>query len=306
MTNLTNLTKIDWCSYRSKKPINELFCGIEGLFKEETEFPDLKKGWNGYSDSFGVSLRGKRLGFVATGGHAQKGWSQVQLTGDAIEHIADAPASLTRCVEAVRGQFKRVDIALTVRDGSVSSKTVLEAHRSGGFDCTANRPSCKTISPEDVTEGTTVYIGKRTQPKFLRAYDKGYQWANQFADAGISLTEINGVPVADIFRVELEIKAAPEDFPSDILINSDSFFAGAYPYLATICKADPSTFSLTPQRLAELDMNGMLSHIRRQYGNSLYTALAAHQGDYMSVWEKIVGRKHNQNLVERGALFANL
>jgi hypothetical protein len=46
----------------------------------------------------------------------------------------------------------------------------------------------------------------------------------------------------------------------------------------------------------------MLEVLRTQYGNTLFTALAAHHGDIGAVWEKIVGTHHNQKLVDEGVL----
>jgi len=275
---------------------------------EDFEIRNEGRGWNGYQECHGVFLNEKRLGFIATGGDNQRGWSQVNLTGEAIPHIDKASESLTDCVERGKGQFKRVDIALTVMDGSITAQKVLEAHRSGGFDCSNNRPSCESIVPEEPTDGMTVYVGKRTQAKFVRAYDKGYQLGKQW---GLDLVNRvddflpGGGRLADIFRVELELKLKPEEFPTDILLNTDSYFAGAYPYLATLVESDPSTFCLTPQRMAQLDVDQALAHIRKQWGPTLFTALMVHEGNLTAVWDKIVGSKHSKSLLERGVLFAN-
>lgn len=311
-----NLTKIDWCAYRSKTHVGQLLSDIESVFDVQDSFTATASGhgWNGYESAITLQLLGKRVGFVATGGQHQKGWSQVNLTGDAMPHIKNPSERLTGIVEACNGQFKRVDIALTTSDGSVNAHKVLQAHRSGGFDITNRRPTCKAIVPETIQDGTTVYIGKRTQPKYLRAYDKGYQllaeWNNALAPGEQPYTvedlQIDGCLLSNLFRVELEIKLPPQDFPTDILERSDSYFSGAYPYLATLVAARPETFCLTPQRAAQLTLDQALGHIRRQWGNTLFTALAVHGGDFLPVWDKIVGKEHSQSLIERGVMFAEL
>lgn len=300
-----NKTQVDWLSFRSKMGPEDLADLMESVFPSEYGFDvgQTGRGWNGYEKSYDLLLLGKRVGQIATGGEHQCGWSQVTITGEGIPHIPNAPETLTKAVEDSRGQLKRVDIALTTMDGSVTADKVLAAYRSGGFDCSARRPTCLTMRPEDPTEGTTVSIGKRNQPKYFRAYEKGFQMAKQL---NYELDHFDGVPLADIFRLELEIKAKPVDFPSDILINRDSFFAGAYPFLATVVDADPAAFSLTPQRQAQLTLDASLECIRRQWGNTLFTALAAHEGDFFAVWNKIVGRQHCKALLERGAMFASV
>jgi hypothetical protein len=49
----------------------------------------------------------------------------------------------------------------------------------------------------------------------------------------------------------------------------------------------------------------MLEIIRAQYGSTLFTALVAHHGDIGAVWEKIIGTKHNQRLLEEGVLLVD-
>jgi hypothetical protein len=49
-------------------------------------------------------------------------------------------------------------------------------------------------------------------------------------------------------------------------------------------------------------MAASLYQIRRMYGTTLFTALAAYGGDVGAIWEKIVGKEHNQRLVDAGVL----
>lgn len=312
-----NATTIDWCAYRSKEGPEALFntlnCLFDAIDQDEFRAVPQARGWMGYTETHSLELRGKKLGFIASGGKAQRGWSQVNLTGDAIGHIPEPAQRLTDAVYKDRAQFKRVDIALTTSDGSVNYQRCLDAYRSGGFDTTNNRPQARKIEPEDSTTGRTLYVGNRTSPKFNRMYEKGLQllerWNLAFAEGkdlrpDEQLCLANGRLFADLFRCELELKLDPESFPEDILTNSDAYFAGAYPFYASLVAAKPETFVLTPQRLAELDMSQSLACIRQQWGPTLFTALALHHGDYMAVWQKIVGRHHSKSLLERGVMFA--
>lgn len=311
-----NITKIDWCGYRSKARVDALLSGVSSLFSPDDDFRAVAsgRGWNGYETSIDLTIRGKRIGLMATGGDNQKGWSQVNLTGEAMDHIRNVPANLSGVVSEARGQYKRVDIALTTVDGSVSAKTVTDAYWSGGFTVGKVAPSIKTILPGDPTEGTTVYIGKRTQPCFCRSYDKGYEmlqkWNNALPEGSAPYTPddftIDGRRLSDIFRIELELKLEPSLFPEDVLERSDSYFAGAYPYLGRLVDSQPETFRLTPQRVAQLNLNQALGHIKKQWGNTLFTALAVNGGDYMAVWQKIVGKEHSKSLIEAGVMFADI
>src|SRR5450756_931171 len=105
---MSNITTIDWCAYRSKASPQVLVDCLTKVFPahEDFEIRNEGRGWNGYQECHGVFLNEKRLGFIATGGDNQRGWSQVNLTGEAIPHIDKASESLTDCVERGKGQFK--------------------------------------------------------------------------------------------------------------------------------------------------------------------------------------------------------
>jgi hypothetical protein len=52
-----------------------------------------------------------------------------------------------------------------------------------------------------------------------------------------------------------------------------------------------------PERAPQTDLAAMLEHCRTQYGNALFTALTAYHGDIFAVWNKIVGKDHNEALL---------
>jgi phage replication initiation protein len=158
----------------------------------------------------------------------------------------------------------------------------------------------KQIVPNDPTEGRTIYVGKRDQPKFLRAYEKGYEQAQKFP--GLEIKEFNGFPVGDWYRLELELKAKKQLLPEDLIENRDQFFAGAYPYLQSVLDVEPQILKQSRDKHPQRTLASMLEILRTQYGNTLFTALTAYHGDIGAVWEKIVGHKHNEKLLEEGVL----
>lgn len=313
---MLNSTTLDWVGFRSKEPLDSVQNTVRKCFmgSRSTEILDIGRGWNGYERSFVINFQGKRVGMIASGGANMRDWTQVNLTGSAIPHIAgNAAETLTESITRLRGQLKRVDLALTTQDGSVSLKTVRDAYASGGFTSGGRRPKIREQGPGQhghSADGTTIYIGERDQPKFARCYEKGYELAKECnrsikAHTGLScgdIVSIDGVPVKDIFRCEVEYKPDPITCPIDLLINSDAYFAGAYPYFSTLVQAKPELFCLTPLRTAQLLMDEALAQVRHQYGNTLFTALMTHYGDMTAVWDKIVGDRHCAALVERGVL----
>lgn len=314
---MANVTDLDWVGFRSKRHFADVLYALPSCFRnpQYLQVMGTGKGWNGYAESRRLEYMGKPVGLVAFGGVAMKGWCQTNLTGDAMDLITgDTGETLTQLVEDLEGQFKRVDIARTTFDGSVSVETVRRAYSEGGFSNGGRNPKMRSIKSSCDTDGETLYIGQRDQPKFCRAYEKGWELVKSFGAAldarGLDVhsylrdIRIDDAPAADIFRVEVEFKPAPELFPSDILMNRDTYFAGAYPYLASLVQSDSQPFRLTAERKASATMDQALAQVRRQYGDVLYTALMLHHGDMTAVWDKIIGKKHSQTLIEAGVLLA--
>ena len=77
----------------------------------------------------------------------------------------------------------------------------------------------------------------------------------------------------------------------------------SYPYLNQVLQhVEPEILTLSREKKAKVDMAASLYQIRRMYGSTLFTALAAYGGDVGAVWDSIVGKQHNQKLVDAGVL----
>ena len=162
-------------------------------------------------------------------------------------------------------------------------------------------PQIYADSSGQIRDGRTVYIGNRDQSKFLRAYEKGYELISGI-QSDLDITHIDGVPVGDIYRLELELKPKNAPLPVDLIERRDQYFAGSYPYLQSVISVEPEVFQTRRERAAQLSLDAALSQIRKQYGSTLFTALTAYHGDVGAVWEKVVGKKHNQSLLDAGVL----
>jgi phage replication initiation protein len=201
-------------------------------------------------------------------------------------------------------EFKRVDIALDTYLREVTFETVSEAYASGLFTTCGKPPSMRSIVPFDLYEGRTIYVGKRDQPKYFRGYEKGYELIKDFP-RHFNIDTLDGHKIADMFRCELELKAKNHHLPLDLLVNRDNYFSGAYPYLKTVLDVEPKVLRIAREENARRSLASMLEVLRNQYGNTLFTALAAHDGDIGAVWSKVVGFKHNERLLEDGVLMVN-
>lgn len=301
------LTKVDWFGFRSRGTLPEVIEALGGIFDES--LPSLvvrprKGGWNGFKSSADLSVGDMQVGFMAYGGESQKGNVMVNVTGVG---CAWAVPDWGRVQDAVDGlpdyEVRRLDIALDTYRREVTHDKVVQAYRDGLFTLAGRPPSMTRIEPEDPHEGATIYIGKRENSKFLRCYEKGRELVKAFPKGAIN--NIDGVPVEDIYRVELELKAKDGPLPVDLIDRRDQYFAGAYPYLQTVVDVRPEVFVQPREKGPQNDLNGLLAHIRQQYGNTLFTAMVAHHGDIGAVWAKIVGDRHNTNLLSSGVLLVD-
>lgn len=305
---MTNRTHVDWLAVRAQAgPAQalEALRNIYGSLGGGVGMAPRSRGWNGYRHAADLHLTGMGIGLMAWGGDNQRGWLHMSLSGTGCEWVQnwdEAPDALAQ-LPAI--DYRRVDIALDTKDGSVSHDTVLNAYRAGAFTTSGRPPKCQRIESERPEDGRTIYIGARENDKFLRAYEKGRQLAATLKTPG-TLTHIDGAPVEDLYRLELELKAKSGDLPGDLIERRDQYFAGSYPYLQHVMHDVQPEIMVIDRRIAPtLTMEAALEHIRSQYGATLFTALVAHHGDMGAVWQKVCGREHNKELVRAGVLLVD-
>jgi DNA relaxase NicK len=277
----------------------------------------------GYEESSEIRFQDATFGLVATGGLGQKGWSYVGITGAGCAWIDDWPRAQEVAGAFARYELKRVDIAVDTFDPEAGFDAAREAYRAGEFSPVGGRPpKCSAVDTEQWEDGKTLYVGKRQTDKCYRGYEKGKQLlgprlaAAMRKDpellpevAAMSFKEIRDgelVRVWDWFRHELELKAKSRPLPDDLIERRDEYFAGAYPYLGKVLSvADPLPLALTRERAPQTDLEVALHNVQRQWGSTLFTALVAHKGDFLAVWEKVVGRDHNEALLRAGVLLVD-
>jgi phage replication initiation protein len=297
---MSQKTAIDWFAFRYTHDRQALETALKGAFGPCGDLVNLrprKTGWQGYESSADVCLGDMVVGLSAHGGQGQRGWGFTSITGRGCEWIQNWDDAQD-AVSGLEGfEVRRADIALTTYRREVSHESMLTAYRAGQFSTGGRPPKCTRIEPERPEDGRTINIGNRERDKFLRGYEKGYQLAQgQF-------THLDGFPVEDIYRVELELKAKTCALPADLVDRRDQYFAGSYPYMQTLlADVEPEILVMQRERGPQLDLARVLTTLQGQYGNTLFTALTAYRGDIGAVWSKICGHKHNQELVRAGVL----
>ena len=324
-----NKTSVDFYAYRCKVSPATIQNTLESIFDGapgQITVSPRKTGWNGYDRSYNVSIADMPVGLVAEGGENQRGWSYVGISGVGCSWVKDWDRAQEAASECEGYETKRIDIAYDTFDTSKGFDATLAAYRARGFNTGGRDPKCEPMKPERWEDSAIIRIGNRKADKYYRGYEKGKQMLGPLITAAIkseredfdpspwithnTVTLEDGEYVAantlDWFRHELELKPKTNPLPEDLIDRRDQYFVGAYPYLSTVLEGiESQAFVIPREAKPRLEAKLVANAIRRQWGPTLFTLLAAHNGDVQAVWDQIVGHKHSQSLLEAGVMLVD-
>lgn len=305
-------TSVDWLRFRTQANPLEGLEALKPLFGDMGQHLRLKLGQRGvlgFQQAGQLVIGDLVLGRVDFGGESQRGWVRWDIPGQGCSWVKDWDA-IEEVERLAAADIRRLDVCLTTWDGEVGHDDVVNAHAAGRFyGATAGRPpALRQITSSDPRAGRTCEVGKREKAdKFFRGYEKGWEMASKLPPSlRDGLVSIDGHAVEGIYRCEVELKAENKPIPFEVIERRDQYFAGSYPFLADLLPGVESDILLRrPERAAQTELIAALENVRIQYGNTLFTAVAAYGGDIMAVWEKVVGRAHNTSLLEAGVLLVD-
>jgi DNA relaxase NicK len=313
---VTARTKIDRVAVSIRDQKGPVFRACRDLWGHlgKVEF-ERGGGMLGFAESAMVRVQGAQMAMWASGGTSQKGRSYVDVTGLGCQHVREWDEAWRVLCELPEARLKRVDIAADFYKREVTYESTLDAYRRGKFARRGRPPKMRQILPGTSEEGRTVYIGSRGNDVMLRGYEKGKKEFGRIASRHGGLSGCSPVDcmatqsgesfcMADWFRLEVELHAVKRPLLSEVVPMRDQYFAGAYPFLSEVLSEVVPEILVYPQQIALATVDEALEAIRRQYGSTLFTALAVHSGDFMAVWDKIVGDEHSDRLLRAGALLA--
>jgi len=300
-------TTIDYLAFRSQADPKQALEGVRGMFGTlgpSLRLKPLERGAMGFQQAAQIVVADMPVARIDYGGESQRGWLRAVITGKGCEWVQDWDA--VEQVEALpAAEIRRLDIALTTWEGQVKHDTVVQAHAANRFQTGGRPPDLQQITSSNPIAGRTCYIGKRESDKFFRAYEKGYEMAAKFRTPGQTVA-INGFPIEDIYRCELELKAKGTPIGWDVIDRRDQYFAGAYPFCADVLPGiEADILQRRKERAPQTDLAVALENCRIQFGATLFTALMAYEGDMTAVWDKIIGKSHCQALLEAGVLLVD-
>ena len=299
----------DWLGFRTQAQPTAVLEAMRGLFGpigEHVTLNPLERGKDGFRSACEVRLANEFVwGRMDFGGESQRGWVRVNLTGVGCEHVTDWDALAD--VEALPGaELRRLDIALTTWRNEVTHQRVVDAHTDGLFRCSGaggRPPALQQVTSSDPLAGRTCYVGKRESDKFFRGYEKGFELRAKMGRAGESIVAIDGFPLEDIYRCEVELKSKATLVPWEAIERRDQYFAGSYPFLGQLLPGVESDILMRrPERGPQMSLQVALANCRIQFGATLFTACAAYGGDILRVWDAVVGKCHNADLLAAGVM----
>lgn len=302
-------TTVDWLRFRAQTEPRDVLEALRPMFGTVgtlLRLQHLPRGILGFQRAAQIVIGDMPIGRVDFGGESQRGWVRTDITGKGCEWVQqwDDLDNVERLPSAA---IRRLDVALTTWDGEVTHEQVVQAHTHGRFVTRGRPPALRQIISSDPKAGRTCEIGTRERSdKFMRCYEKGRELASKVSNRGIDITAIDGKPVEGIYRCEVEFKAASTDIPWEVVERRDQYFTGAYPFCADVLpNVDADILQRRPQREPQIDLMAALENCRIQYGQTLFTALHAYQGDMTAVWDKIAGKTHSPSLLEAGVLLVD-
>lgn len=300
-------TTVDWFRFRTQAQPLDVLQGLKPLYGDASSMLHLKhmdRGALGFQQAAQILLGDIPVGRMDYGGDSQKGWVRTDLSGKGCEWVQDWGA--VESVESLpSAQIRRLDIALTTWGNEVTHDQVVQAHTDGLFVTRGRPPVLQQVTSSDPRQGRTCYIGSRKESdKFMRCYEKGLEMAGKFEGRTPGLiSHIDGSPVEEIYRCEVELKAVSSDIPWEVIERRDQYFAGAYPFCAQVLpNVEADILKRRPERECHLSLAAAAANCRIQYGSTLFTLLAAYGGDINAVWDLVVGDHHNEALVQAGVL----
>lgn len=251
--------KVDWCTVTwLPEPDEYVQGGVMDLLKDvlgqvtAVEVP----GMFGYERGlkfFVVLDDGQQhhLARLDWGGNHHQARARLDLSGSACSKVNDWRKLSDWIGSQWDYKLTRVDLAVDCLNGEYTVEHARDWYMAGDFNAGGRMPRHSTpgdwLAPH---HGRTLEVGRRTNGKMLRAYEKGRQL---------------GDPESLWTRFEVELRNIDRDLPLDVLTECDTYFAGAYKALQRVLPVAATRIS-THQKEGELSLGRLVYFARQGYG----------------------------------------
>lgn len=306
-------TKVDWLKFRTRSDPFQVLNSVRPAFGSVGHLVDFgppQKGKDGWEHRRCLMLAGDQLlAKVDYGGESQRGWLRFDMSGDGCDWVQDWKAMAGIGADLEEAEIRRLDIALTVTDGSINHESCLAAHAAGQFTNFGRSPKARQVLPSEGRDGRTLYVGRREGSRYFRCYEKGWEMLSKLPEgfrSQVTAVEYNGqmVDPALLYRVEVELKSDEGIYiPWRALTDPDDYYAGACPFLASLLpKAAPVVIQKMPDFKPKLEAIAALEHCRLAYGGAMRAVIAAGLMTREELLDAVIGEKPSERLVRSGVM----
>lgn len=308
-------TTVDYLRFRARHnpwAILEAIRPAFGSAADDLSLGEARRGVEGWKYRRALRLFDDiEIGFIDYDGPHMREWNRLDMAGGGCEWVQDWMVIETLPQRLAAVELRRLDIALTTVDGSITHERVLAAHAAGRFCSGGRGPEMRYVGGSHPRAGRTVYIGQRkAAPKFLRCYEKGWEMLKDVPfglrdrATTVRMDFFGVVDPAKVYRVELELKAVDRAIRWEVVASErDDAFAGAYPFCADLLPdAQPVKPLGIPETRARLQLASAIDNCRRSYGATIKAALMAYGGDVERVIGMLTADQPAHHLVAAGVL----
>lgn len=302
-------TTVDYLRFRTQAEPSEVLEAVRPMFGSLghlLSFKSLGRGSMGFQRAMSIQLADMHVMRLDFGGDSQRGWVRADMTGKACEWVQDWDAIVS--LESLpAAQIRRLDVAMTTWNGEITHDRVVNAHGLRRFYTGGRPPQLEQITSSDERAGRTCYVGVRAKSdKFFRAYEKGFEMVKKARIPSGEIVLIDGKPVENIYRCEVEFKAATRPIGWDVIDRRDQYFAGAYPFCSDVLPGvEADVLMRRKEREPQMELSIALRNCQIQFGPTIKTALQAYHGDYLAVFDLIKGEHHSEDLLRAGVLMVD-
>lgn len=231
-------------------------------------------GANFYKNSYDcISTDGIKYALVCQGG--QKDTVLISVSGEGC-HAARLgwEQRLFKFLNlSTQGRITRIDLAYDDPNGlEFTVDSMEQGYDKGDFNMGGRNPDIELRGnwKNPNGKGRTVYVGNRSNGKYLRCYEKGKQLGN---------------PDSNWVRVEVELKSKDRHLPYDILLKPAQYMAAQYPVLNFISQEQSRI--ATVSNTVKTSYSRMTTWLKHQCGSALNVMLQI-EGDPKKVLDLIV------------------
>ena len=272
-------THIDYIRVRAQGSTGDIKEALATIYPHTTpEHYQPVREIGGYAEALSLKCprTGEQLARIDIGGSHTNGWHRIDIGGYGCSQ-ARSHITFLQLQDLNNAEITRIDLAYDTYNGSINTDHLIKAYGDGYFTTHRRAPNRGLITSQyNGQDYQTITIGSRNSHKYLRGYYKAIQQASIGRHSII--TAGGDTDIANYYRIEVEYKAdSTHSINWDVIVNTDAYFAGAYPFTAAVIDYAGDTkqpvYNTKERQMA--DAQQAIAHIKTSLVNTYGKHIAA-------------------------------